>query len=314
MRPENSKLMKEIITKSVFVILLAASVFVSPAIALFAGIFLALTLGNPFQTFSKKVSKYLLQVAVVGLGFGMNLFESLAAGKEGIMFTVVSVIGVMVAGCLIGKALGLLPKLSYLVSAGTAICGGSAIAAVSPVVKADDNETTMSLAVIFTLNAIALFIFPPIGEALGMTQQQFGTWAAIAIHDTSSVVGASAEYGEEALKVATTIKLTRALWIIPLSLVSMLIFARNKGEKTKITIPWFIFLFILAMVVNTFVNIPESIGKAISLFSHKSLSVTLFLIGTGLSLDSLKKTGIKPVLLGVILWVLISVVTLFVVM
>ena len=314
MRPENSKLMKEIITKSVFVILLAASVFVSPAIALFAGIFLALTLGNPFPTFSKKVSKYLLQVAVVGLGFGMNLFESLAAGKEGIMFTVVSVIGVMVAGCLIGKALGLLPKLSYLVSAGTAICGGSAIAAVSPVVKANDNETTMSLAVIFTLNAIALFIFPPIGEALGMTQQQFGTWAAIAIHDTSSVVGASAEYGEEALKVATTIKLTRALWIIPLSLVSMLIFARKKGEKTKITIPWFIFLFILAMVVNTFVNIPESIGKAISLFSHKSLSVTLFLIGTGLSLDSLKKTGIKPVLLGVILWVLISVVTLLVVM
>ena len=244
----------------------------------------------------------------------MNLFESLAAGKEGIMFTVVSVIGVMVAGCLIGKALGLLPKLSYLVSAGTAICGGSAIAAVSPVVKADDNETTMSLAVIFTLNAIALFIFPPIGEALGMTQQQFGTWAAIAIHDTSSVVGASAEYGEEALKVATTIKLTRALWIIPLSLVSMLIFARKKGEKTKITIPWFIFLFILAMVLNTYVNIPAPVSTVISTFSHKSLSVTLFLIGTGLSLDSLKKTGIKPVLLGVILWVLISVVTLFVVM
>lgn len=303
--------MKQKIAKALFVLLIVASIFVSPAIALFAGIVLALTIGNPFPVFSKKVSKYLLQVAVVGLGFGMNLQESLAAGKEGIMFTIVSVTGVMVIGYLIGRAMGILPKLSYLISAGTAICGGSAIAAVAPVVKADDDETSMSLAVIFTLNAIALFIFPPIGQLLGLDQQQFGTWAAIAIHDTSSVVGAASIYGEEALKVATTIKLTRALWIIPLSLVSMLFFRKkNDDGKTRISIPWFIFLFILAMVFNTFVSIPEGISKAISIFSHKSLSVTLFLIGSGMSLDSIRKTGVKPVLLGVILWFLISVVTL----
>lgn len=305
--------MKENIAKILFVLLAVASVFVSPAIALFAGIVLALLLGNPYPVFSKKVSKYLLQVAVVGLGFGMNLHESLAAGKEGILFTIVSVVGVMCIGCLLGKAMGILPKLSYLISAGTAICGGSAIAAVAPVVKADDNQTSMSLAVIFTLNAIALFIFPPIGHMLGLDQNQFGTWAAIAIHDTSSVVGAAQMYGDEALKVATTIKLTRALWIIPLSLVSMLFFRQKDGGKTKVTIPWFIFLFILAMVFNTYVEIPEAISEAISLFSHKSLSLTLFLIGSGMSIEAIRKTGIKPVLLGITLWFIISVVTLFVV-
>lgn len=305
--------MKENILKILFALLAVASLFVSPAIALFAGIVLALMLGNPYPVFSKKVSKYLLQVAVVGLGFGMNLHESLAAGKEGILFTIVSVIGVMCIGCLLGKAMGILPKLSYLISAGTAICGGSAIAAVAPVVKADDNQTSMSLAVIFTLNAIALFIFPPIGHMLGLDQNQFGTWAAIAIHDTSSVVGAAQMYGDEALKVATTIKLTRALWIIPLSLVSMLFFRQKDGGKTKVTIPWFIFLFILAMVFNTYVEIPETVSKAISLFSHKSLSLTLFLIGSGMSIEAIRKTGIKPVLLGVALWFIISVVTLFVV-
>ena len=259
-----------------------------------------------------------MQAAVVGLGFGMNLHESLAAGKDGIIFTIVSVTGVMVIGYSIGRMMGILPKLSYLISAGTAICGGSAIAAVSPVVKADDNETSISLAVIFTLNAIALFIFPPIGEMLGLTQNQFGLWAAIAIHDTSSVVGAASIYGEEALKVATTVKLTRALWIIPLSIVSIFIFARQnrnqEGEKTKINIPWFIFLFILAMVISTYISLPEGLLEVIKVASHKALSVTLFLIGCGLSVASIKKVGFKPVLLGVILWIIISVVTLFVVL
>lgn len=304
--------------KIIFLLLLAVSVFVSPAVALFAGIVLALFVGNPYGALSKKVSKYLLQAAVVGLGFGMNLHESLAAGKDGIIFTIVSVTGVMVIGYSIGRMMGILPKLSYLISAGTAICGGSAIAAVSPVVKADDNETSISLAVIFTLNAIALFIFPPIGEMLGLTQNQFGLWAAIAIHDTSSVVGAASIYGEEALKVATTVKLTRALWIIPLSIVSIFIFAgqnRNQeGEKTKINIPWFIFLFILAMVINTYISLPEGLLEVIKVASHKALSVTLFLIGCGLSVASIKKVGFKPVLLGVILWIIISVVTLFVVL
>jgi len=304
--------------KIIFLLLLAVSVFVSPAVALFAGIVLALFVGNPYGALSKKVSKYLLQAAVVGLGFGMNLHESLAAGKDGIIFTIVSVTGVMVIGYSIGRMMEILPKLSYLISAGTAICGGSAIAAVSPVVKADDNETSISLAVIFTLNAIALFIFPPIGEMLGLTQNQFGLWAAIAIHDTSSVVGAASIYGEEALKVATTVKLTRALWIIPLSIVSIFIFARQnrnqEGEKTKINIPWFIFLFILAMVINTYISLPEGLLEVIKVASHKALSVTLFLIGCGLSVASIKKVGFKPVLLGVILWIIISVVTLFVVL
>lgn len=302
--------MKAKISTALYLILLAASVFVSPALALFAGIALALILGNPFPAFSRKSSKYLLQFAVVGLGFGMNIYESLEAGKEGILFTLVSVTGVMLVGCLVGRLMGLLPKLSYLISSGTAICGGSAIAAVAPVVKADDDETSMSLAVIFLLNAIALFIFPPLGRLIGLDQQQFGTWAAIAIHDTSSVVGAAAAYGEEALKLATTVKLTRALWIIPLSVVSIFIFRRKKGEKTRISIPWFIFLFILAMLANSFIGIPEALGKGISIFSHKALSVTLFLIGTGLSVDSIKKTGIKPVLLGIVLWILISVASL----
>ena len=304
--------------KIIFLLLLAVSVFVSPAVALFAGIVLALFVGNPYGALSKKVSKYLLQAAVVGLGFGMNLHESLAAGKDGIIFTIVSVTGVMVIGYSIGRMMGILPKLSYLISAGTAICGGSAIAAVSPVVKADDNETSISLAVIFTLNAIALFIFPPIGEMLGLTQNQFGLWAAIAIRDTSSVVGAASIYGEEALKVATTVKLTRALWIIPLSIVSIFIFARQnrnqEGEKTKINIPWFIFLFILAMVISTYISLPEGLLEVIKVASHKALSVTLFLIGCGLSVASIKKVGFKPVLLGVILWIIISVVTLFVVL
>lgn len=306
--------MKTTIAKVLFFALAVGSVFVSPALALFAGIVLALTLGNPFPAFSKKCSKYLLQVAVVGLGFGMNLFESLEAGREGIIFTLVSVVGVMLVGCLLGRAMGIVPKLSYLISSGTAICGGSAIAAVAPVVKADDDETSMSLAVIFMLNSIALFIFPPLGQLIGLDQQQFGTWAAIAIHDTSSVVGAAAAYGEEALEVATTVKLTRALWIIPLSIVSIFIFTRKKGEKTRISIPWFIFLFILAMLVNTYVNIPELLSKGISIASHKALSVTLFLIGTGLSVESIRKTGFKPVLLGVLLWAIISVASLIAVM
>lgn len=306
--------MKTTIAKVLFFALAVGSGFVSPALALFAGIVLALTLGNPFPAFSKKCSKYLLQVAVVGLGFGMNLFESLEAGREGIIFTLVSVVGVMLVGCLLGRMMGIIPKLSYLISSGTAICGGSAIAAVSPVVKADDDETSMSLAVIFLLNSIALFIFPPLGHLIGLDQQQFGTWAAIAIHDTSSVVGAAAAYGEEALKVATTVKLTRALWIIPLSIVSIFIFTRKKGEKTRISIPWFIFLFILAMLVNTYVNIPELLSKGISIASHKALSVTLFLIGTGLSVESIRKTGFKPVLLGVLLWAIISVASLIAVM
>jgi uncharacterized integral membrane protein (TIGR00698 family) len=203
------------------------------------------------------------------------------------------------------------PKNAYLISSGTAICGGSAIAAVSPIIDADDNDTSLALATIFILNAIALFIFPPIGEALGLSQQQFGTWAAIAIHDTSSVVGAGAAYGEQALEVATTIKLTRALWIFPLALVSILVF-RSKGKK--ISIPWFIFLFIGTMVLNTYVALPEWFTTNVVVLSKKALGVTLFLIGCGLSVGAIKKVGLRPLILGIVLWAIISVTTLLVVM
>ena len=287
------------------------SLWVSPAVALFMGIAIALTIGAPYPKSNKKLSKYLLQAAVVGLGFGMNLHSALAAGKEGMLFTIVSVVGVMVVGVTLGKLLGVNPKNAYLISSGTAICGGSAIAAVSPIIDADDNDTSLALATIFILNAIALFIFPPIGEALGLSQQQFGTWAAIAIHDTSSVVGAGAAYGEEALQVATTIKLTRALWIFPLALISILVF-RSKGKK--IAIPWFILFFILAMVANTYLSIPAEVSGVIVKVAKKALSLTLFLIGCGLSLGAIRKVGAKPLILGVVLWALISVVTLLVVL
>lgn len=286
------------------------SLWLSPAMALFMGIAIALTLGAPYTKANKKVSKYLLQAAVVGLGFGMNLHSALAAGREGMLFTIASVVGVMVVGVLLGRLFKVNPKNAYLISSGTAICGGSAIAAVAPIIDADDNDTSLALATIFILNAIALFIFPPIGEALGLTEQQFGTWAAIAIHDTSSVVGAGAAYGEQALQVATTIKLTRALWIFPLALVSVLIF-RSKGKR--VAIPWFILLFILAMIANTFIDIPAEITRTIVALSKRALSLTLFLIGCGLSLGAIRKVGAKPLILGVTLWALISVVTLLVV-
>ena len=208
------------------------SCWCTPPVMLFLGLAYALICGQGYPSFNKKMSKMLLQYSVVGLGFGMNLYESLAAGKEGMLFTIVSVIGVMCIGVLLGKMMKVNGKSAYLISTGTAICGGSAIAAVGPVIEADDDQMSMSLATIFILNAIALFIFPPVGQALGLSQEQFGVWAAIAIHDTSSVVGAGSAYGEEALKIATTVKLTRALWIIPLALVSSLIF-RSKGRKVS---------------------------------------------------------------------------------
>ena len=284
----------------------AFSSWVTPPVALFVGLVFALLCGQAYPKFNKKVSKKLLQYSVVGLGFGMNLHASLASGKEGMLFTIISVIGTMLLGMFIGrKLLKVNRDTSYLISSGTAICGGSAIAAVGPVIKAKDSDMSVALATIFVLNAIALFIFPVFGNWLGLTQQEFGTWAAIAIHDTSSVVGAGAAYGEEALQVATTIKLTRALWIIPLALVTSVIF-KNGGKK--INIPWFILWFVVAILINTYLldSVPE-VGKAISGLARKGLIVTMFFIGASLSTDVLKAVGVKPLLQGVLLWVVISV-------
>ena len=280
--------------------------WVTPPVALFLGLVFALLCGQAYPKFNKKVSKKLLQYSVVGLGFGMNLHASLASGKEGMMFTIISVVGTMVIGMFIGrKLLKMNRDTSYLISSGTAICGGSAIAAVGPVIKAKDSDMSVALATIFILNAIALFIFPVFGQWLGLSQQEFGTWAAIAIHDTSSVVGAGAAYGEEALQVATTIKLTRALWIIPLALATSFIF---KGDGKKVSIPWFILWFIVAILLNTYVldAVPE-VGKAIARLARKGLIITMFFIGASLSTDVLKSVGVKPLVQGVLLWLVISV-------
>lgn len=285
------------------------SEWVTPPVALFIGLAFALICGQAHPKFNKKTSKYLLQYSVVGLGFGMNLQASLASGKEGMEFTIISVLGTMLIGWFIGKKfLHIDRDTTYLISSGTAICGGSAIAAVGPVLKANDSSMSVALGTIFILNAIALFVFPAIGHALDLSQQQFGTWAAIAIHDTSSVVGAGAAYGKEALEIATTIKLTRALWIIPLALITSLVF---KGDGKKISVPWFIFFFILAILVNTYLldSIPQ-IGHEIARFARKGLTITLFFIGASLSMDVVRQVGIRPMIQGVLLWIIISVSTL----
>ncbi len=311
---------KQTLSKGIYIALIAIilipwNVFglpvISAPVALLCGLIFAFIFPNPYPKFNKKTSKYLLQVAVVCLGFNMNLQQSLKSGSVGMLFTVVSVVGVMALGVLLGYYMHINRKTAYLISSGTAICGGSAIAAVGPVVKADENEMAVSLGVIFILNSIALFIFPPLGHMLDMTPQQFGTWAAIAIHDTSSVVGAGEVYGEEALQVATLIKLTRALWIIPLALVTMFIF---RDKSSKISIPWFIFLFVIAMVVNTYVALPDWFVSSMVWIAKRGMVVTLFLIGASLSLESIKNVGIKPLLQAVALWIVISISSLFVVL
>ena len=285
------------------------STWVTPPVVLFIGLVFALLCGQAYPTFNKNVSKKLLQYSVIGLGFGMNLQASLASGKEGMLFTIISVVGTLLIGMFIGcKVLKLNRNTSYLISSGTAICGGSAIAAVGPIIKAKDTDMSMALATVFILNAIGLFLFPALGHWLGLSQQEFGTWAAIAIHDTSSVVGAGAAYGEEALQVATTIKLTRALWIIPLALITSIIF---RSEGKKISVPWFILFFIVAMLINTYLlaDFPQ-IGKFIAGIARKGLIITMFFIGASLSVDVIKSVGIRPLLQGVLLWIIISAASL----
>jgi len=285
--------------------------FISPPIALAIGLFLALTIGHPFLRHNAKATKILLQVCVVGLGFGMNLSSVVEAGKTGFFFTVVTIFGTLILGYFVGHWFGLSKKLAHLIASGTAICGGSAIAAIGPIVGADANEMSVSLGTVFILNSVALLIFPIIGHAYNMTQQQFGIWAAIAIHDTSSVAGASAKYGAEALQIAMTVKLSRALWIIPVALGTALLF---KSRTKKISIPWFILFFVLAVIARTYVPAVSEIAPVISDIAKRGLTVTLFLIGAGLSRKVLKAVGVKPLLFGVLLWLVISVVSLTVVL
>ena len=284
------------------------SPWASPPLALALGLALAQTVGNPFVARTKVLTSKLLQFSVIGLGFGMNAHAAVRAGQEGLLFTVASIAGTLLLGYLVGRWLGLGRRVVHLISCGTAICGGSAIAAVGPVLGAKDEEMSVALGTVFVLNALALFAFPPIGHALHLSQHQFGLWCAIAIHDTSSVVGAAAAYGNEALEIATTVKLARALWIIPVALGTALAF-RQKG--VKITIPYFILGFVLAMLFNTYVPAARALGPLMVTLAKTGLTATLFFIGAGLSNSVLRVVGLKPYALGVVLWVVIASASLY---
>jgi uncharacterized integral membrane protein (TIGR00698 family) len=284
--------------------------YATPPLALALGLGLALTAGHPWPGHNGRIVKYLLQASVVGLGFGMNFAEVLAAGRTGVVFTAVSIFGTLAAGWLIGRWLRIDRNTSLLISSGTAICGGSAIAAMAPILNAEEKEISVALGTVFILNSVALFLFPPIGHRFGLSQAQFGLWSAIAIHDTSSVVGAASRYGGEALKIATTIKLTRALWILPVSFGAALAL---KNRAARVAPPYFIFAFAAAsLLVSVFPGFGP-VYSGITRGARTGLTVTLFLIGAGLSRRTLKTVGVKPVLQGVLLWAIISTASFFLV-
>ncbi|MGF7230939.1 YeiH family protein [Arachidicoccus sp.] len=292
-------------------ILVCCFPIVSPPIALILGFILTQTVGHPLEEMNHRIVKILLQCSVVGLGFGMSIFEAVKAGKEGFVFTVCSIFITLLLGLLLGKLLKIKKITTFLISAGTAICGGSAIAAVAPLVEAKESEMSVSLGTVFLLNSVALFVFPLIGHLFHLSQNQFGLWAAIAIHDTSSVVGAASKYGLSAMHIATTVKLERALWIIPVSLLTAFFYRKGKG---KIKLPYFILLFVVAMLLNTFLPFIHPVGKIIVPLAEKSLTLTLFFIGAGLTSKALKQVGAKPLLLGILLWIFISVSSLLVIL
>jgi uncharacterized membrane protein YadS len=316
-------------------VILCLTPLVTPPVALLFGLGIAFFVGHPCVQLNHKATHILLQVSVVGLGFGMNAASALQAGKDGFLFTVVSIAGTLAAGLSLGKWMGVERKTSLLISGGTAICGGSAIAALSPVIKAGERQVSVALGVVFILNSVALFLFPVVGHWLGMSQLQFGLWSAIAIHDTSSVVGAAGRYGPEALQIATTVKLARALWIIPVSLLAAFFFRQGRAGhaagaastrpdaqtgaadghsgyaagaadgRAKVKIPYFIGLFVVAILLNTWLPI-QGLSKLIVGASHAGLTLTLFLIGSGLSRQVLRQTGVRPLMQGVFVWALIA--------
>lgn len=281
--------------------------FVNSPIALVIGFVMA-SFGMVPQGFSlTKWTKTLLAYSIVGLGFGIPFRQALTVTSDGIGLIVATIAGTLVLGWIVARTIKLNKTTGYLIASGTAICGGSAIAAIAPAINADDEQIGLALATIYILNSIALFLFPVIGHALHLDQQTFGTWAAIAIHDTSSVVGAASAYGNEALTTATTLKLTRALWIIPVAFISAMLF---RSESKKITIPYFIFFYILAIGISDWLPQFHVLYHGIFVASKKLLVVCLFLIGCGITIEKLKATGAKPLLYGVGLWIAISVSSL----
>jgi len=301
--------MKNIFTKIVLLLIITTILLgvINSQIALFFGFLFTLIFSKPYKNYSHKIIPYFLKVSLIGLGFGMLIKETLETSKDSFSLTFYSIILTVSLGLLLSKLLKLDLKLGYLITSGTAICGGSAIAAISPIIKANSKVISIAIGIIFLLNSIAMFVFPAIGHLLNLTQKQFGLWSAIAIHDTSSVVGATLIYGDEALRIATTVKLSRTLWIIPLS-VFFIFFSQTKGVKVKV--PYFILLFIAAIFINNYHILPTSVTSLIVLGSKRVLVLTLFLIGTSISISDLKSTGIKPILLALILWVFISVFSL----
>jgi uncharacterized integral membrane protein (TIGR00698 family) len=288
-------------------LVVSASGFISPPVALALGLIFGLTLPHPYGREAKQISKHLLQACVVGLGFGMNLHQVIQAGRSGFVYTMLGISFALLAGMGLGALLKVKRVPAFLISTGTAICGGSAIAALGPITQASDEEMAIALGTVFVLNSVALLTFPPIGAALNLTQAQFGLWSALAIHDTSSVVGAAAKYGAEALAIATTVKLARALWIVPLSLATAMV----RGAKAKMQWPWFIALFCLAAVCKTYFPAGAQ-GYALAVKLAKiGLTATLFLIGSGISIATLKRVGPRPLLQGVILWIVVLVGSLW---
>ena len=304
---------KEILPKIIFLLAAVACLtpWVEPPAALFLGIVLSQVIGHPYEKYNHKATSLLLKISVVGLGFGMNAFEAAKAGKQGILFTIASISLTLIIGLIAGRLMAVNKKTSILISTGTAICGGSAIAAVAPVIGAKENEISVSLATVFILNSIALVLFPLIGIWLHLSQSQFGLWAAIAIHDTSSVVGAAHKFGAQALQIATTVKLERALWIIPVSFIMAIAF---KSSKNKVKLHWFILFFVLAMIANTFLPQLLQADQIIVILAKRGLTLTLFLIGAGLTREALKTVSFRPMILGVFLWALISVSSLVVIL
>ncbi len=297
------------VTKLMFFIglILSATGFISPPVALAIGIAFGLSVQHPLPKDSKALAKFLLQASVVALGFGMNLHEVIKAGRSGFIYTALGISFALIVGLSIGKLLQVREKSSLLITTGTAICGGSAIAAVGPIIQANEEEMAVSLGTIFILNSIALFIFPLIGWKLHLSQPQFGLWAALAIHDTSSVVGASSRYGAAALTVGTTVKLARALWIVPLALAT----AAIKRSKSRVNLPWFILFFCLAAVVNTYLPGISNFSKSLFTIGRFGLTCTLFLIGTGISRATLREVGWRPLAQGVLLWLAVGITTLY---
>jgi uncharacterized integral membrane protein (TIGR00698 family) len=314
--------------------LVAAAVFAGtpwcePALALVLGAAIALTVGNPYSASTKHWTRHLLQWSIVLLGFGMNLATVLKAGRDGLGLTAVTIALSLAIGMALAKLLRVARTPALLISVGTAICGGSAIAAVAPVIEAEDDETSIALSTVFLLNAAGLLLFPPIGHALGMSQDRFGLWAALAIHDTSSVVGAAAKYGSVALVIGTTVKLARALWIVPVTLSAAALksspwwkrshrFDANvdAGEDqpgTKISLPWFILWYVAAAAVATYWQLPN-LWKLLTIAGKRGLTLALFFIGTGMTRSALLKVGARPMVLGVVLWVIAATIAAVIVL